>query len=74
MAKGSKPPPFNPVKAPPMTPPPVSKTKDEYSHHTSPNKGPQAVAPEVVTAQAPRAKITKLPDTPQAKYKHGSDS
>lgn len=66
----SKPPPVRPIKSPPMTPPPVSKTQDTYSHHTSPVKGPQAVAPEVVTAQAPKAKIKKIPDVPQAKYKH----
>ena len=42
-----------------MTPPPVSKTQDDYSHHTSPVKGPQAVAPEVVTASKPGAKISE---------------
>lgn len=67
----SKAPPLKPVKQPIGTKPPaVSKTQDNYTHHTSPTKGPQPVPPEVVTAQAPRAKITKLPDAPKAKYKH----
>jgi hypothetical protein len=71
MAKITKAPPLNPVKTPPMKPPPVSKTQDNYSHHTSPVSGPQAVAPEVVTAQAPRAKVKVLPDVPMHVTKHG---
>jgi hypothetical protein len=72
----SKAPPLKPVKTPPMTPPPVSKTQDNFTHHTSPNQGPQPVAPEVVAAGPPRAKtsITKLPPGPKYVTKHGSDS
>ena len=67
----SKAPPLHPVKVPTPKPPPVSKTQDNYTHHTSPVKGPQPVAPEVVTAQAPRARIKTMPDVPQHVVKHG---
>ena len=65
------------IKAPPApkAPPIASKTQDNLSHHTSPNKGPQAVDPIVNAASsAPRAKIRTLPDAPQAKYKHDENS
>lgn len=60
------------IKPPPagQPPPATSLTQDTYTHHTSPINGPQPVAPEVVTAQKPGAKIRKLPDAPPAKYKH----
>jgi hypothetical protein len=72
MAKLTRAPPLTPVRPlPTAKPPPVSKTQDNYTHHTSPVSGPQPVAPEVVTAQAPRAKITKIPDVPMHVTKHG---
>jgi len=60
-----KPPP--PAKAPPKE----SKTQDNFTHHTSPVKGPQPtpVEPNTISSK-PRAKIRTLPDTPMAKYKH----
>jgi hypothetical protein len=73
MAKLQRPPPLNPVKPlPTAKPPPVSPTKDDYTHHTSPLKGPQPVAPEVVSAQQPRAKITKIPDVPMHVTSHSN--
>jgi len=64
-------PPSRPVKMPSGSkPPPVSKTQDNYTHHTSPNNGPQQQAPEVVTAQAPRAKMRVMPDVPSHVTKH----
>jgi hypothetical protein len=73
MAKLSKPPPLSPIKPlPTAKPPPVSKTQDNYTHHTSPVHGPQAVAPEVVTAQAPRAKVSVSRDIPMHVTKHTS--
>lgn len=61
------------IKAPPApkAPPISSKTQDNFSHHTSPAKGPQAVAPEVnAVSSKPKVTIRKLPDAPKAKYKH----
>lgn len=73
MAKLTKAPPMAPIKPlPTAKPPPVSKTQDNYTHHTSPVAGPQPVAPEVVTAQAPRAKIKTMPDVPMHVTKHGN--
>jgi len=72
MAKNTKAPTVN-IKPPPAPKAPASfsKTQDNFSHHTSPSKGPQAVDQSVNAASsAPRAKIRTLPDTPQAKYKH----
>jgi hypothetical protein len=61
------------IKAPPGAgkPPPVSKTKDNYTHHTSPVKGPQPtpVEPNTISSKA-KVKIRTLPDAPMAKYKH----
>jgi hypothetical protein len=49
----------------------VSKTVDNFTHHTSPVKGPQAVPPEVnAVSSKPKVTIRKMPDAPQAKYKH----
>ena len=71
MAKLTKAPPLSPIKPlPTAKPPPVSKTQDNYTHHTSPVSGPQPVAPEVVTAQSPRAKIRTMPDVPMHKVRH----
>jgi hypothetical protein len=68
MAKG---PPLRGVKMPSGSkPPPVSRTQDNYTHHTSPISGPQPQAPEVVTAQAPRAKMKVMPDVPMHTTKH----
>jgi len=72
MAKMTKAPTVN-IKPPPgiKAPPLASKTKDEFSHHTSPNKGPQAVDPTVnAVSSTPRAKIRTLPDAPRYKVKH----
>ncbi|MEY9428139.1 hypothetical protein ABH975_003454 [Bradyrhizobium ottawaense] len=64
-------PPSRPVRQPVGSkPPPVSKTQDNYTHHTSPVSGPQQQAPETVTAQAPRAKMRTLPDVPAHVTKH----
>jgi hypothetical protein len=72
MAKPGKTPTVN-IKPPPSAkaPPVMSKTMDNYTHHTSPVKGPQptAVEPNTVSSK-PKVTIRKLPDTPQAKYKH----
>lgn len=64
------------IKPPPgvMKAPPVSKTQDNFTHHTSPVKGPQAVPPEVnAVSSKPKVTIRKMPDAPQAKYKHDTD-
>jgi len=60
------------IKAPPVAkPPPPSKTQDNYTHHTSPVKGPQPTPVEPNTiSSTPKAKIRTLPDVPAAKYKH----
>jgi hypothetical protein len=61
------------IKAPPApkAPPQVSKTQDNYTHHTSPVKGPQptAVEPNTISSKA-KVTIRKMPDAPMAKYKH----
>jgi hypothetical protein len=75
MAKISKPPamPIKPL--PTAKPPPVSKTQDNYTHHTSPVQGPQMGPPELSPESSiPRAKITQIPDVPMHVTKHGSDS
>lgn len=72
MAKMVKAPTVN-IKPPPgvMKPPATSKTMDNYTHHTSPVKGPQAVPPEVnAISSKPKVTIKKMPDAPMAKYKH----
>jgi len=73
MAKMTKAPTVNikPPPAPKAPPPNFSKTQDNFSHHTSPNKGPQAVDPTVnAVSSTPRAKIRTLPDAPRYKVKH----
>jgi hypothetical protein len=64
------------IKAPPVAkaPPAVSKTMDNYTHHTSPVKGPQPtpVEPNTISSK-PKVSIKKLPDAPMAKYKHTDD-
>jgi len=63
------------IKPPPAPKaPPPSKTKDEFTHHTSPVKGPQPtpVEPNTISSK-PKVTIKKLPDTPMAKYKHTDD-
>jgi len=64
------------IKPPPAAgkPPSTSKTQDTYTHHTSPVKGPQPtpVEPNTISSKA-KVTIRKLPDTPQAKYKHSDD-
>ena len=61
------------IKPPPSAgpPPSVSKTMDNYTHHTSPVKGPQptAVEPNTISSKA-KVTIRKMPDVPKAKYKH----
>jgi hypothetical protein len=61
------------IKAPPVAkaPPAVSKTQDNFTHHTSPVKGPQPtpVEPNAISSK-PKASIKKMPDVPMAKYKH----
>jgi hypothetical protein len=64
------------IKAPPVAkaPPAVSKTMDNYTHHTSPVKGPQPTPVEANTISSkPKVSIKKLPDAPMAKYKHTDD-
>jgi len=76
MAKMTKAPTVN-IKPPPgiKAPPALSKTQDNFSHHTSPTKGPQAVdRTDSSISSAPRAKIRTLPDVPKAKYKHDDNS
>lgn len=72
MAKLQRPPPLTPVKPlPTAKPPPVSNTKDEYTHHTSPINGPQAGPPELYgETSTPRARIKTLPDVPMHKVSH----
>jgi len=77
MAKITKAPTLNPVKPLPTAkaPPAVSKTRDDYTHHTSPVKGPQPVPPEVnAISSKPKLTIKKLPDAPKARYKHDDNS
>lgn len=71
MARISKAPPFNPVRPPPTKPPPVSKTQDTYTHHTSPVSGPQMTQADVTSAMTPKAKVRVLPDVPMHVVKHG---
>ena len=76
MAKMTKAPTVN-IKAPPApkVPPNFSKTQDNFSHHTSPVKGPQAVdKTDSSISSAPKARIRTLPDVPKAKYKHDENS
>lgn len=72
MAKLTKAPPLSPIKPlPTAKPPPVSKTQDNYTHHTSPVSGPQAAPAEVnPISSAPRVKIKTLPDVPMHKVSH----
>jgi hypothetical protein len=51
-----KPPPLKPI-APLATakPPPVSRTQDNYTHHTSPVHGPQPEPPTELPVGAPGA-------------------
>jgi hypothetical protein len=72
MAKLTRPPPLAPIKPlPTAKPPPVSKTQDTYTHHTSPNQGPQPVAPEVnPISSSPKVRIKTLPDVPMHKTSH----
>jgi hypothetical protein len=74
MAKPGKIPTVN-IKPPSGTkPPPVSKTQDNYTHHTSPVKGPQPEPAIVNTVTSkPKVMLRKLPDAPKAKYKHDDD-
>jgi hypothetical protein len=75
MAKLTKAPPLKSVKPlPTAKPPPVSKTQDDYTHHTSPTKGPQPTPPMTMPAARPGAKIKRLPDAPMHKTKHGDDA
>jgi hypothetical protein len=70
MAKSSRQPPYNPVK----DLPPVSKTQDTSSHHTSPNKGPQPTPAGSAPAAKPIGKkISRLPEAPAARNKHSDD-
>jgi hypothetical protein len=65
------------IKAPPApkAPPVTSKTQDNFSHHTSPVKGPQPTAVENnPISSKPKLKIRTLPDTPGPKYKHDENS
>lgn len=72
MAKLQRPPPLAPIK--PLrtaSPPPVSKTQDDYTHHTSPVRGPQAAPAEVnPISSAPKVRIKTLPDVPMHVTKH----
>jgi hypothetical protein len=72
MAKLTRPPPMTPIKPlPTAKPPPVSKTQDNYTHHTSPVNGPQAGPPELYPeTSAPKVKIKQLPDVPMHVTKH----
>jgi len=60
------------IKAPPAPKsPPTSKTVDNFSHHTSPVKGPQPTPVEAnPISSKPKVTLRKMPDAPQAKYKH----
>jgi hypothetical protein len=72
MAKLTKAPPMAPIKPlPTAKPPPVSKTQDTYTHHTSPVQGPQTGPPEVnPISSSPKVKIKTLPDVPMHVTKH----
>lgn len=75
MAKVVRPPPMPIKPLPTAKPPPVSKTMDNYTHHTSPVSGPQAGPPELYPeSSAPKVKITKIPDVPMHITKHGDNS
>lgn len=66
-----KPPPLAPIK--PLQgskPPPVSRTQDNYTHHTSPVAGPQPEPPTQLPPGAPGAKFKTLPDVPMHVTKH----
>lgn len=65
-----KPPPLKPVAPTPSKPPPVSKTQDNYTHHTSPVQGPQAEAPTELPAGRQGVKMKTLPDVPMHVTKH----
>jgi hypothetical protein len=61
--------PIKPLKT--AQPPPVSKTQDTYSHHTSPVAGPQPGPPETATLSSiPKVRLKTLPDVPMHKVKH----
>jgi hypothetical protein len=65
------------IKPPPgiKAPAAFSKTQDNFSHHTSPTKGPQAVDPTVnAVSSKPKVTIRTLPDAPKARYKHDENS
>lgn len=68
----SKPPPVRPVKMPSGSkPPPVSRTQDNYTHHTSPVSGPQPGPPEMSPeTSSPRARIKTMPDVPMHVTSH----
>jgi hypothetical protein len=72
MAKLTKAPPPIPIRPlPTAKPPPVSKTMDNYTHHTSPVNGPQAGPPEMYgETSSPRAKIKQIPDVPMHVTNH----
>lgn len=65
-----KPPPLKPVLSLPTKPPPVSRTQDNYTHHTSPVSGPQPEPPMELPAATPRATLKTLPDVPMHVTKH----
>lgn len=66
-----KAPPIAPIPPlPTAKPPPVSKTQDNYTHHTSPVHGPQPEPATVMPAKAPGATIKTLPDVPMHVTKH----
>jgi hypothetical protein len=68
-----KAPPLAPIKTPiGSSPPPVSKTQDNYTHHTSPVSGPQPAPPEVSNAGTPKARVRTLPDVPMHTTKHSN--
>ncbi|MEY9184705.1 hypothetical protein ABIG06_006253 [Bradyrhizobium sp. USDA 326] len=68
----SKAPPLRGVKMPSGSKaPPVSRTQDNYTHHTSPVSGPQPGPPEMnPETSAPRARIKTMPDVPAHVTKH----
>ena len=72
MAKLTRPPPLTPIRPlPTAKPPPVSKTQDTYTHHTSPVSGPQPGAAEMYPeTSTPKARIKTLPDVPMHKTSH----
>jgi hypothetical protein len=67
-----KPPPLKPVQPVPSKPPPVSRTQDNYTHHTSPVHGPQPEPPVELPAGRAGAKLTTLPDVPMHVTKHSN--